>query len=195
MISRNSPTGAKSPVSKRTKVPDDVKFVVLMESGYKCGCPTCRNVLTLQLHHIIWVRDGGGNEAHNLLPLCGHCHDLHTAGHIPSAAVRVWKSAIVSLNSANRGAADTLLHLVRMSEHSVAKHTIYSGGDLLLLAPLINAGFVRAIVVQVNIPLMMTPFGTFRVELTDRGRDFVEAWRTGNESSFAGAVQRTRSAD
>lgn len=30
-----------------------------------CGNPRCRHILTLELHHIVWVRDGGGNEASN----------------------------------------------------------------------------------------------------------------------------------
>ena len=47
----------------RATVPAATRTAVLMESGYKCGNPACRNILTLGLHHIVWVRDGGGNAA------------------------------------------------------------------------------------------------------------------------------------
>jgi len=190
MTPSNSKSPKKRSTAKRKKVDSDIKLLVLLESGYKCGSPTCRNVLTLQLHHIVWVRDGGGNEPENLLPLCGHCHDLHTAGHIPDAAIRVWKSAISALNSVHRGAADSLLHLERMSRLSVRGNSFYSNGDLLLVAPLINAGLVRAVPWEINALVMMTPFGTFELALTERGIDFVEAWRAGNEHSFDGAVQQ-----
>ena len=45
-----------------------------MEAGYKCGNPTCRNVITLELHHIEYVSDGGGDDPSNLLVLCPYCH-------------------------------------------------------------------------------------------------------------------------
>jgi len=59
---------------------------------------------------MIWVRDGGGNEPTNLIALCPNCHSLHTHGHIPDQAVRVWKGMLLSLNSVNRSNLDTLLH-------------------------------------------------------------------------------------
>jgi hypothetical protein len=36
---------------------------------------------------VVGEKDGGGNTALNLLALCGHCHDLHTNGHIPQSAI------------------------------------------------------------------------------------------------------------
>ena len=177
--------------AKRKAVPPAVKFVVLAESGYKCGSPTCRHVLTLELHHITWVRDGGGNDASNLLALCAYCHGLHTAGHIPETAIRVWKSALVALNSANRGIADILLHLARMASHTAGEGALYSPGDLIQVAPLINAGLLQARPVSISGPaFMMSAFATFALELTPRGVDFVEAWKAGSGADFQQALER-----
>ena len=74
--SDNMPQGGDELIAK------SVRHEVLMEAGYKCGNPVCRNSLSLQLHHMMWVKEGGGNQPRNLLPLCGHCHDMHTAGHL-----------------------------------------------------------------------------------------------------------------
>ncbi len=58
-------------MGKRKKIPVDVKVAVLTETGYKCGYPGCRNVLGLEFHHIVSIKDSGGNDASNLLPLWG----------------------------------------------------------------------------------------------------------------------------
>ena len=73
--------------------------------------PTCRHILTLELHQIVWVKDGGANDPENLLALCPNCHSLHTQGHIPAYAIRTWKSLLLALNSANHVTADLLLML------------------------------------------------------------------------------------
>src|SRR5690242_13197636 len=86
--------------ANRKKLPSVTRQQVLMEAGYKCGNPTCRHILTLELHHMVWVKDGGGNEPSNLLALCPNCHALHTNGHIPETAIRHWKGMLVALNHA-----------------------------------------------------------------------------------------------
>ncbi|RIL09757.1 hypothetical protein DCC79_10070, partial [bacterium] len=90
---------------------------VLREAGYKCANPTCRNILTLQLHHMVWVKDGGESTAINLIALCGHCHDLHTQGHIPATAISHWKGLLHALNHAfNKESMDPLISLKRGRE-------------------------------------------------------------------------------
>ena len=88
------------------RIPAHTQELVLLEAGYMCGNPRCRHVLTLELHHMLWVRDGGGNEPSNLIALCPNCHALHTQGYIPAGAIRVWKGLLISLNSVNRANLD-----------------------------------------------------------------------------------------
>ena len=77
----------------RQPIPRSTRELVLLEAGYKCANPVCRHILTLELHHIVWVSHGGGNNLDNLLALCPNCHALHSAGHIPE---RVEKPADIS---------------------------------------------------------------------------------------------------
>lgn len=76
------------------------------------------------VHHIIWVKDGGGNQPDNLLALCPNCHSLHTRGHIPAQAIVAWKSLLTSLGNPNRAAVDLLLLLADEQER-VGKETDY----------------------------------------------------------------------
>jgi predicted HTH domain antitoxin len=155
-----------------------------------CANPTCRHILTLELHHIVRVRDHGGNEPSNLIALCANCHALHTRGHIPITAVRVWKEMLISLNSVNRSNVDVLLHLFRMERDSVGKHVRYSGDSLLQLAGLLNAGLVRTGSARTSSGCGgFPPFSSFEVKLTDRGSALVEAWLKGDEQRYISALR------
>jgi 5-methylcytosine-specific restriction endonuclease McrA len=109
---------------KRKPISDAVRHLVLAEAGYKCANPRCRNVLALELHHVVWVKDGGPNNVENLLALCGHCHGLHTLRHIHASAIATWKSLLQSLNNPNRASADLLLVLYEEEQAETAQNHI-----------------------------------------------------------------------
>jgi hypothetical protein len=188
----------------RKKIPVQVQLGLLMEAGYKCGNPACRNVITLELHHILYVRDGGGNGPENLLVLCPYCHALHHAGEIPIEAIRHWKSMLLSLNQAfDRGSIDLLLYLCVTD----GKEIWYSGDALLRFAGLIAAGLVGFTTEKLygHTPTTSGHIGStpavfhgssyelgMKVELhlTKRGSQLVQAWRTGNEEQFRALISQ-----
>ena len=186
----SSSTGAKV---ARKKISVSVRDEVLREAGYKCGNPVCRNILTLQLHHIEWVMEGGGNDATNLLALCGHCHDLHTQGHIPASAIRHWKGILHALNAAfNRESMDLLLFLLNADCGKI----LYTGDGLLRFAGLIASGFDEVIdshfgagVRYGDGPPAAPPSSTHRVQLSAKGRAFAEAWLAGDEARYHRALE------
>lgn len=104
----------------RTRIPPTTKLQVLAEAGYMCANPRCKHMLTLELHHLVWVRDGGGNEPVNLLALCSNCHDLHTRGHIPRTAIEVWKQMLMLVGgSLDRESLDLLLFMYKFEKGSL----------------------------------------------------------------------------
>src|SRR5436309_1967942 len=92
-----------------------VRQRVLHEAGYRCSNPSCRQIITLELHHITWLSKSGANEASNLLALCLNCHGLHHLGKIPEDSIRTWKFLQMSLNEGfDRRAVDVLLALDKL---------------------------------------------------------------------------------
>ena len=174
------------------------KQIILMEAGYKCANPTCRHILTLELHHIVWVKEGGGSNTENLIALCPNCHSLHTYGKIPKEAIEVWKSMLVSLNNPNRATVDLLIVLYREEERLVAAETDsteitppfrFTGDGLGALAGLITAGLV-----EISRRLSgASHFGggmpSFEVRLTESGRRLVNAWFNGIPDAIDDALQ------
>lgn len=201
----------------RTKVPGPTQQLVLLEAGYRCANPVCRNILTLEIHHIVWVKDGGGDTVGNLLALCSQCHDLHTYGHIPAAAIRTWKSILVSIGNANRTNLDLLLVLAQEEERiETAKATRqqkalefkkeldqrgeiggigfavvppfrFTGDSLGFLAPLLTAGLLEITARCVGGNRPEPPY--FEIALTPRGRALIKAWREGSPEGVQRALE------
>ncbi len=171
------------------KVPETTKQLVLLESGYRCANPTCRSILTLEIHHIEWVKDKGANTHDNLIPLCPTCHALHTQGSIPKTAIVTWKSILVSLNNPNRSCADVLLVLYQAESNpaSVSDETSklppmrFSGDSLGFLASLITANLVKIGRYHSGSSWFGGGSPTFEVHLTETGKQFVDSWLNGRQ--------------
>ena len=160
----------------RRSISPTIRQLVLLESGYMCSNPRCRRILTLELHHIVWVRDNGGNEVSNLIALCPNCHSLHTTGHIPAEAIRVWKGMLLSINNANRANLDILLQLCRQTRTTFGQHVRYSGEALLQLAGLLNAGLIETGSAMVSSGgAGFPPYSSYELTLTPSSEALVEA--------------------
>jgi HNH endonuclease len=183
-------------MATRRKISETIRQVVLLEAGYKCANPTCRHVLTLELHHIVWVKDSGGNQPDNLLALCPNCHSFHTRGHIPAQAILAWKSLLTSLGNPNRAAVDLLLVLAD-EEERVGKETDsakapppfrFTGDSLPALAPLLTSGLVEISRRFLGATIFGGAHPSFEVSLTERGRRLVAAWRAGSPEAIENAL-------
>jgi hypothetical protein len=175
---------------------------VLREAGFMCANPRCRAILVLELHHVVWVKDGGPTDASNLLALCRNCHGLHTINKIDRETIRHWKGLLVALNSAfNRESMDLLLFL----KQPAAQELWISGDGVLRFAGLIAARLVemqnitsggqrstRVVFIPNGSreipPPMPTPGSAVKLRLTERGTALVDSWLDGDDLSYAKAL-------
>ena len=190
--------------ANRNKIPTPVQHGLLLEAGYKCGNPTCRHIITLELHHIEYVRNGGGDGPENLLPLCPNCHAMHHNGLIPVDSVRHWKGMLIALNHAfDRASLDLLLFL----NLTQGQQIWYSGDALLRFAGLIASGLVgfRTKTLYGQTPTTSGSYGgvqavfhgstyetDMKVELhlTEKGQQLVQAWREGDETRYRQLISK-----
>ena len=168
-------------MAERKKLSAALQQAVLIESGYRCAVPTCRNILAIDLHHIVEVSADGGDDAGNLLALCPTCHALFHRGTYSRDAIYAWKGIVVALNQAfDRDAIDLLLFLA--TANTVDQLRI-DGTGVLRFARLIAAGLV-----QFQIALQNGPLITYEVGFTPKGRAFVNAWKKGDRDAVAAAL-------
>src|SRR6266536_5870692 len=121
----------------RRAIPKAVRVEVLTECGYRCAVPTCRNILAIDIHHIVQVAKGGGNSPGNLLALCPTCHALYHRGEIPQDSIYAWKSVLVSLSQAFD--VPTIDNLLFLGTNEAAGLRL-SGDGVLYFARLIGSG-------------------------------------------------------
>lgn len=173
-------------MSRRKALQPATRMLVLHEAGYKCSNPACRMVLTLDIHHIEYVAEGGANSQDNLLALCPNCHSLHHKGHIPRESLRAWKVLLLSLNEGfDRRSVDTLLAL------DVLGGVMVWGDGLLACASLVASGLMdvdeRDEIVETEGfftgPGKERRVAKYWVELSARGHAFVEAWKRGDQDA------------
>jgi len=167
----------------------DVRRLVLHESGYRCGNPACRSILTLDIHHLERLSEGGPDSPDNLLVLCPNCHALHHRGEIPIDSIRAWKMLLLTINEAyDRKTLDLLSTLSRVGN-------VYVTGDgLLSCAALVAGGLVQATAFGVAgiVGGLECVVPKYRLTVTERGRRLLSAWLSGDQ---AGAIAATAGAE
>ena len=170
----------KKPTSRR--ISPKLRTDVLTEAGYRCAVPTCRMILALDIHHILQVSENGPNELSNLIALCPTCHRLFHLGYIARDSLYAWKGILVSLSRAFD--VDTVDYLLFLSVTPHGWHTV-SGDGILRLARLIVAGLASY---QPMGAMVVASGDSYAVRLTEKGKQLVDAWKSGNRHDVAIAL-------
>jgi hypothetical protein len=164
------------PAGNRKPLSIALKREVLTEAGYRCAVPTCRNILALDLHHIIPVEEGGPNTLSNLLALCPTCHALYTRGIISQEAIYAWKAIVVALSHAFDHETISLLLFLKNPK---SKGVLVSGGGLLRFASLIAADLALP-----HLACQRGPWQFYVICLTAKGQLLLDAWCSGNREQI-----------
>jgi len=156
----------------------DVKKLVLHESGYRCANPTCQTILTLDIHHLEYVSEGGKDTSDNLLPLCPTCHALHHHGTIPSESLRAWKMLLISINEGlDRKSMDRLFALDGMDQVGL----YVSGDGLFECGALLASRLISVVDVSISLGHKGSGHALYKIMLTERGKAIVCAWKRGDQ--------------
>ncbi len=170
-----------SKLRERTKLPLTTRTILLTESGYRCAVPTCRGILALDMHHIWEVSKGGSDDPSNLIALCPTCHTLYHRGRISPEAIYVYKAMLVAITRAfDVEAIDRLLFL----EMCKKDYLLVSGDGLLNFSRLIAAGLADMDQKANNKDQLVT----YAVNISDKGRLLIKAWREGDRTRLKTAI-------
>ncbi len=164
---------------------------VLTEAGYRCAVPTCRNILALDLHHIVEVQEGGDDTVANLIALCPTCHALYTRGTISKDAMYAYKSILVALSASFD--MEGINNLLFLAKSTPRRNLIISGDGVLKFSALIAAGYADYALIANNGNQLVT----YMVILTGKGMMLVNAWSLAtvrmSKQSSKGRRHRSRS--
>jgi hypothetical protein len=179
MASKSTSLKKKKAIStkERKNIAPSVALKVLIEAGFRCAVPTCRNTLAMDLHHLWQFSMGGGDAQLNLIALCPYCHGLHHRGTIPAEALYVYKSLLVSLGQAfDVAGIDNLLFLRLPNKEPL----IVSGDGVLTFSRLIASGLASFELEANNNGQLVT----YSISLTEKGNHLIRAWISGNRDAL-----------
>jgi hypothetical protein len=141
-------------------------------------------ILTLDIHHLAYVSEGGSDSVENLLALCPNCHAQHHRGLIPLESLRAWKMLLISLNEGfPRQTMDLLLGLAKLE--TTVKGLVLSGEGVLQCTVLLASDLV-AVEMLHAMPgeTMYAHEERYLLHLTARGRLLVDAWKRGKQEDI-----------
>jgi HNH endonuclease len=156
--------------SSRSAIPADIRRRVLVEAGHRCAIPTCRHI-DIDIHHIIFVEDGGENSYENLIALCPNCHRMTHQGKIDRKALQIYKSNLRYLHDKYSNAEmDVLFELGNAEVGAMMPWTPYL---TILIKRALDSGFLELIAGSARILVGGIDSGPIFVKITPAGRAFV----------------------
>lgn len=78
-------------MSKRPRIPAEIKRKILVESGHRCAIPHCRSLGGVDVHHIVPWRNNNEHDPKNLIALCPNCHRLAEEKKIDRKSLHKYK--------------------------------------------------------------------------------------------------------
>jgi len=168
----------------RKAIPIDVRTIVLHESGYMCGNPVCRELITLDMHHLIQVCKKGKDRPENLLALCPNCHRRYHNNEIKEESLRAWKYILLSLNEAySKKEIEFLLTLNKLNNVFVSDDCIFDisglyASNYIEIKPDINTILEGQ---DASGRFRRSSQSGYRINLSDKGKQLINAWLSGKQ--------------
>ncbi|WP_439380522.1 HNH endonuclease [Amycolatopsis lexingtonensis] len=170
--------------ANRPAIPLELRRQVLIEAGYRCAVPTCRQH-PVDIDHIVDWAEVQKHEFENLIALCPTCHRRKGSkpGQIDRAALRHYKANLSVLNNRYGDIEKRLIeaYAERRSNGELLdedgdpyNYFLLGGGSEISVRYLIRDGYLEKVDTQAPAvgPLPLIDVYQF----TESGTEFVDSW-------------------
>jgi hypothetical protein len=118
------------------------------------------------------------HEYDNLIALCPNCHTLAEAGKIDRKSLRIYKANL-------RFAHDKFSYLevdllTELNKLPPKQGLMWPQFNFMLIKRIVDAGYVTITPKNVSVHIGGMPSAPDILQITDKGRAFVESWNTDN---------------
>lgn len=155
----------------RPAIPAELKRTLMMEAGYRCSIPRCKQT-PVEIHHISPWEKVREHNYDNLIVLCCNCHARANRGEIDSKALHQYKANLAIVNGRYCQMEQRIFRYFYQN-HDSEEIPLGYGFDLLLLNAIEDGlleksddSFFQIAAIPVNV--------TYRI--TAKGRDFIDRW-------------------
>lgn len=170
---------------EKSKVPLGIKTQVLHEAAYQCSNPICRSLITLDIHHIEKISEGGTNSSENLIALCPNCHRRYHNGEIPIETLKSWKYHLLALNEAfDKKSISYLLLLSKVSSLFLRSEGLLEFSSLIASGNVLfeELQYRESVIIDYHVskaqPILVKGYKVF---LSPKGVKLIENWINGEQ--------------
>ena len=100
----------------RPSISAELERRVLCEAGHRCAIHTCREIIEVDIHHIVPWSKCKEHNYENLIALCPNCHRLADRGRIDRKSLRMYKA---NLEAGHRCAIHTCREIIEVDIHHI----------------------------------------------------------------------------
>jgi len=168
-------------VTNRPAIPRQLEREVLIESGHRCGIPTCHQVPVEMAHIIPWEKVHE-HSFENLIALCPTCHTRYDKGEIDRKAMLQYKANLSVLNGRY---GDLERRVLRYFAERINEDAIWLVGGLEILIMnllkddlIIDTGKTNG--VSFGDDDFMVDAGRL-YQITAKGKEFIQHWLLAEE--------------
>ena len=165
-----------SRVASRPAIPRPLEREVLVEAGYHCAIPTCRQH-PVEIHHIVPWAKAKEHTFDNLIALCPNDHALAEQGKIDRQALLIYKRNL-GLITGRYGDMERRLLRVFAESPDARTITVERSMDFEFLY-LLQDGLLVKVHEEVMMRVGNFTQGPVIYGLTDLGADLVRRWSEG----------------
>ena len=154
-------------------IPAELKRRVLCEAGHRCAIHTCREIIEVDIHHIVPWSECQKHDYENLIALCPNCHRRADRGYIDRKSLRIYKANLrYAHDKFSQFEVDVLFELHDNSEKAALPFPPFMQ---LLIKRVLDAGYIRIEEPTGSVHSFGMQISPVYIFLTDKGRAYINS--------------------
>ncbi|MCH7850598.1 MAG: HNH endonuclease [Nanoarchaeota archaeon] len=161
---------------QREKILIQLRRRVLVEAGHRCAIPTCREMSTVDIHHIVPWKEGKEHKYENLIALCPNCHRMADNEKIDRKSLRMYKNNLRFLyDKYTIFEIDVLFDLNKLPDDKAMQFPSYL---ILLIKRLIETGLIEWIQTPQGVTIGGMKANPDYIKITSKGQEYIKQINT-----------------
>ena len=160
----------------RPSIPAELERRVLCEAGHRCAIHTCREIIEVDIHHIVPWSKCKEHNYENLIALCPNCHRLADRGRIDRKSLRMYKANLrYAHDRFSQLEVNLLFQLYKIPESENDMGVPWSSYLLLLFIRILEVEYIK--VRQPSEPVALSGGlpSPVLILLTEKGREYIDS--------------------
>ena len=157
----------------RSNIPAELKRRVLCEAGHRCAIPRCREIIEVDIHHIVPWSKCKEHNYENLIALCPNCHRLADKGRIDRKSLKIYKANLrYAHDKFSQLEFDILSTLCKEPKNASLQFPSFL---MILIRRILEAQYIEIKLPENSVQILGMEMKPAYLFLTDEGREYIDS--------------------